>query len=1092
MGRLSKRQRESTGVLRIEPPAALLENPTAVVDRRGASPDGWSAALAEETSRNDQRAARALQMRVADIMVDERRKAEAAVTETRDARRRERRLRRAQARKVSRTTAGGVTGIARTMGVSGDTETPVQDGTETTDGDSTGSRAASDTGPVHTAKMPEPSPEFAEALAWSVKAREALQQVLVRQEVLMKGFAQLALAEAARLEELAAGNHVEDNATYTRVAQQLVAAAAGLRSIAADDWEKTDATPLRVTRARRRFEKRVQKARAKQRRAQIWRDATTLCPAGTFMHLDDRHQNGVQRAQRLTREEAEAANLTLPYAEHALEGVNHRRQPRRRYVYHSGGVYEQPAVRAVDGVERQVRAGQLRATRAAALDLLPTTSVEIRGEKKGIKIDTGAQYCVAGKSWRALGEKLQEPAPVDYMEGFSGVAVRVLGVWRFHFLTQYRQRMQVDALVVDCDNDDFLVGEDWMYSRGVKIDFVASEMKWYDGDAKMVVPFTGIGTMQRQELQAAKVRVMKTVKVRTCTVCNVSMPVAAKDGTVGIFVPKSKCGVSCMITPTVTAVTDGKVKIPVVNPLEFGTRLPTRESLGTWTPLSDGTELHQVSGDMDRDAVKRWIREVLQARDEPLSNEDALVVGEMDPEDRNLLMCLLRNYPKLIEPRTGCPPMTTLGIEHAIHTGSEPPIKVRPRRYARAEQEVIDAEVDKMLKDNVIEEGQGAWGFPVVLVKKKDGSVRFCIDYRMLNNITKKDVYPLPRIDDTIESMHGARRFTSLDLHAGYWQVPVAEEDRDKTGFVTRRGLFRFIRMPFGLANAPGTFQRMMDKVLRGLSWQCCLVYLDDVIIYTKGNIARHVVQLSAVLERLSQAGLSLKAAKCSFGTTHLEYLGHELDEEGVRPLDRLVKSVREFPTPTDETSVKRFVHMAGSYRRFIANFGSKAAPLTKLLCKSSEWQWGEAQQSAFERLKRELIQKPLLVYPDFSKPFKLVTDASVVGLGAALMQDQGQGDQPVAYASKVNSETVAKYKITDLECAALIWAVKLFRPYLYGRRFQLVTDHSALKWLMTSKNLTGRLHRWALQLQEYDFTIEYRPGSTNVVADALSRAPVR
>lgn len=167
--------------------------------------------------------------------------------------------------------------------------------------------------------------------------------------------------------------------------------------------------------------------------------------------------------------------------------------------------------------------------------------------------------------------------------------------------------------------------------------------------------------------------------------------------------------------------------------------------------------------------------------------------------------------------------MTTLGIEHAIHTGSEPPVKVRPRRYARADQEVIDAEVDKMLKDNVIEEGQGAWGFPVVLVKKKDGSVRFCIDYRMLNNITKKDVYPLPRIDDTIESMHGARRFTSLDLHAGYWQVPVAEEDRDNTGFVTRRGLFRFIRMPFGLANAPGTFQQMMDKVLRGLSWQCCL-----------------------------------------------------------------------------------------------------------------------------------------------------------------------------------------------------------------------------------------------------------------------------
>ncbi|KAE8956365.1 hypothetical protein PR001_g31756, partial [Phytophthora rubi] len=362
---------------------------------------------------------------------------------------------------------------------------------------------------------------------------------------------------------------------------------------------------------------------------------------------------------------------------------------------------------------------------------------------------------------------------------------------------------------------------------------------------------------------------------------------------------------------------------------------------------------------------------------------------------------------------------------------------------------VVDAEVDHMLNDGVVEEGNGAWGFPVVLVKKKDGTIRFWIDYRLLNAVTTKDVYPLPRIDETLESMYGAQRFSSLDLHAGYWQVPVAVKDRDKTGFVTRKGLFRFVRMPFGLANAPGTFQRMMDAVLRGLSWQCCLVYLDDVIIFTKGSMARHVVALASVLERLSKAGLSLKASKCSFATTRLEYLGHELDSDGLRPMESLVKSVREFPVPEDEKAVKRFVHLAGFYRRFIANFGTKAASLTVLLRKSSEWEWGEKQQTAFEELKRELTVRPLLAYPDFSKPFKLVTDASIVGLGAALMQDQGRGDQPIAYASKVNSPTVAKYGITDLECAAVVWAVKLFRPYLYGRRFELVTDHSALSWLM-------------------------------------------
>jgi hypothetical protein len=223
----------------------------------------------------------------------------------------------------------------------------------------------------------------------------------------------------------------------------------------------------------------------------------------------------------------------------------------------------------------------------------------------------------------------------------------------------------------------------------------------------------------------------------------------------------------------------------------------------------------------------------------------------MSEEDKELLLTMLRHYPTLLEPRDGCPPMTTLGVEHEIHTGTEALTKLRARRHVQEEHKVIDANVETMLKDKVIEESNGAWAFAVVLVKKKDESVRFCIDYRALSAITKQDVYPLPRIDDTLDHLHGARLFTSLDLHSGYWQVPVAARDRDKTGFVTRQGLFRFVRMPFGLANAPSTFQRMMDAVLRGLTWQTCLVYLDDVIVFTKSGINRHVVELAAVLERL-------------------------------------------------------------------------------------------------------------------------------------------------------------------------------------------------------------------------------------------------
>ncbi|KAE8974448.1 hypothetical protein PR001_g25988 [Phytophthora rubi] len=320
----------------------------------------------------------------------------------------------------------------------------------------------------------------------------------------------------------------------------------------------------------------------------------------------------------------------------------------------------------------------------------------------------------------------------------------------------------------------------------------------------------------------------------------------------------------------------------------------------------------------------------------------------------------------------------------------------------------------------------------------------------------------------------------------------VAPEDRDKTAFVTKKGLYRFVRMPFALTNAPSTFQRMMNQVLRGLTWSTCLVYLDDIVVFTKGGIERHVMELASVLERLAAAGLTLKLRKCRFAMESMEYLGHELSRDGVRPVQRLLTAVQQFPRPSDAVGAKRFVHLAGYYRRFVAGFGSMMSPITKLLRKRVEWEWTTAQEEAFEMVKEALTNKPLLLYPNFALPFRVATDASTIGLGACLMQDHGKGWQPIAFASKVNSVAESKYSITELECLAVVWAIKLFRPYLYGRTFTILTDHAALKWLTTSNNLTGKLHRWALTLQEYEFDVQYRPGSTNVVADALSRAPAK
>lgn len=941
-------------------------------------------------------------------------------------------------------------------------------------------------------EMPEPSEDFRSALFWTERALQAHAHVESRVNELKDGYAKLAVAEAQRLELLAAGEVVGDNDVREGVTVQLVTAAAGLHLLGERDWVPVeDDTPVYVARVRRRYEKRLRKARAKEQRRWQERLRQQVVADGAFVRRDEesRRRHG-GRPREITAAEAEAIGFALPHAINTLIKTGKKGKVRKQYQYCSGCTHTRPTSRWSDVAGRDVRVGRLRAVQAPALDALPTASVTVQGEARQVRLDTGAQYSVAGPAWAAYGQKLDVLPPVEYMEGFTGETAKVKGVWRFRFETQYLQSMVVDALIVDGPAEDFLLGEDWMLQHGVKLDFLTREMKWYVDGTKKIVPFT-CHRQEDEEEPMAKVRLVRQAKVRTQTCHKVAVAVPDPEGSTGIFVPKEAGGTHVLLAPTVETVREGTIVVPVMNLIGKTAKLPSREALGTWQPVREDMDLIEMNGDLDRDKVLQWLESELQAKTEPLSNEEDLHLGDMDDADKDLLLRLLRNYPALLEARTGCPPLTKLGVEHHINTGTEEPIKIRARRHSPAEQEVIDKEVDKMLEDGVIEEGSGAWGFPVVLVRKKDDTIRFCVDYRLLNAKTVKDVYPLPRIDDTIESLHGAQRFTSLDLHSGYWQIPVAAQDKDKTGFVTRRGLFRFVRMPFGLSNAPGTFQRVMDAVLRGLIWQSCLVYLDDIIVYSRGGMGRHVVELAAVLQRLKVAGLSLKAKKCTFAARQLEYLGHELSEDGIRPMQSLVDSVARFPVPTDERGVKSFVHLAGFYRRFIANFKSKAAPLTKLLRKNVEWQWRAEQQKAFEALKTELTQRPLLAYPDFRRPFELVTDTSQVGLGAVLMQDHGRGLQPIAYASKVNSPTVAKYSITDLECAAVVWAVGLFRPYLYGRKFKLITDHAALSWLMKSKDLTGRLHRWALKLQEMDFEIQYRPGTTNVVADALSRAPV-
>ncbi|UYV72850.1 hypothetical protein LAZ67_10000987, partial [Cordylochernes scorpioides] len=375
-------------------------------------------------------------------------------------------------------------------------------------------------------------------------------------------------------------------------------------------------------------------------------------------------------------------------------------------------------------------------------------------------------------------------------------------------------------------------------------------------------------------------------------------------------------------------------------------------------------------------------------------------------------------------------------VKHRIHTGDHPPIKQRPYRVSKREREIMQKEVDTMLERKVIQPSESPWSAPVVLVKKKDGTWRFCVDFRRLNHITKKDVYPLPRIDDVLDHLSSARYYSTMDLKTGYWQVEVDERDREKTAFVTPDGLYEFMVMPFGLCNAPATFERMMDNVLMGLKWNICLCYLDDIVVYSD-TFEEHLERLSKVLSCLQQAGLTINPDKCLFGSTKIKILGHVVDKDGIQPDSEKVEAIKKFPVPKSVCDIQSYLGLCSYYRRFIKNFSKIAAPLQILLKKDQKFIWTQEQKDSFESLKKVLMQKPVLGHFKESAITKLHTDASSYGLGAVLVQIQENQENPIDYASRTLSKAEKNYSTTERECLAVIWAIGKFRPYLYGRPFE-------------------------------------------------------
>lgn len=460
-------------------------------------------------------------------------------------------------------------------------------------------------------------------------------------------------------------------------------------------------------------------------------------------------------------------------------------------------------------------------------------------------------------------------------------------------------------------------------------------------------------------------------------------------------------------------------------------------------------------------------------------------------EESEIIRTLIRKFKGLYY-KEGDQLTNTNTVVHNIRTITDQPINSKIYRCSPKYEEEIRRQINEMEKNGIIRKSRSKYSSPICIVAKKiDNSgvqkYRLCVDYRRLNHVTVSDKYPLPIMDSILDKLGSAQYFSTLDLAKGYHQILMAEEDIEKTAFVSPIGLYEYVRMPFGLKNAPATFQRLMNDILRDYINKICVVYLDDILIFST-TLAEHKNSLEKIFRKLQEHNLKIQADKCSFMKKETEFLGHVLTKEGIQPNPKKIKDILAIPLPKTERQLRGFLGMSGFYKKFIKDYSKIAYPMIKYLQKGNTINMNDPEYiDSFENLKALISSHPTLKFPEFDKQFTVTTDASDFAIGAVLSQ-QGQ---PVAYLTRTLNKHEKQYSATDKEFLAIVYAVDHFRHYLHGSHFQIITDHQPIKYLSTKykgKDLKDKHKRWLLKLQEFDYDIQYIKGKDNKVADFLSR----
>ena len=667
----------------------------------------------------------------------------------------------------------------------------------------------------------------------------------------------------------------------------------------------------------------------------------------------------------------------------------------------------------------------------------------------------------------------------------DGSTIKTLGLIELNIklgLQDFRQR----CIVCDITNDG-LIGLDFLKNHNVGINF---------GKQKVVCKNENLPVKCRVgQTKTCRVYLAENTVIpassRTIVQAKSSQPLATGDW-ISEPLNHSPGNEPVLVAKTLFKGCGTNLPIEILNPTDSNVYLYKNTNLGITTRIheedvaciSTSKEVQQAhltteEARRQQEELPEEMVQMMNRIDINLSKEEFLKVKILLQKHRDVFAC------------TGEELGRTKLTKHSIKTEVDHPIKQHVRRPPFHLRDEAEKEVKKMLDNDIIETSESPWASPVVLVRKKDGSLRYCIDYRKLNAITIKDSYPLPRIDESLDSLGGSRYFSTLDLASGYWQIELDEDAKQKSAFCTTSGLFQFKVMPFGLTNAPATFQRLMERVLSSLQWQICLVYIDDVIIFSK-TLDEHIDRLQEILGRLKTAGLKLKPKKCHLFQHKVTYLGHMVSENGVETDPAKIEKVKKWPIPKNITEVKGFLGICSYYRRFVKNFSILARPLVKLTEKDTPFLWKEEQQGAFDLLKEKLTSSPILVYPQRQGYFILDTDACDTGIGAVLSQIQDGQEKVIAYASRTLNKAERKYCVTRKELLAVVYFSQYFKHFLLGRKFTVRTDHSSLRWIRNFKNPEGQIARWIEVLETFDFDIIHRPGIRHGNADAMSRIPCK